>query len=194
MDPDEIRFKQQELHIERWKLFLSILMSIVLLGLTWMVDNAVKERGAYLERQNQILHEKQKIYAELGKKLNIIYVYISDIGDYRKYEPLQIIDMKREADRQFWSYRPYWSDRTESYYNDFLNAAFLTYVGHARDAKIKSTRNQKEAAFGSTWNSAWNDHFTGERTPDATDKYYNLVSSLLEDTVSVQVRKIYPPD
>ncbi|MDF8360190.1 hypothetical protein [Achromobacter anxifer] len=191
MDADEIRFKQQEIRIERWKLLISILMSLVLLGLTWIVDNAVKERGAFLERQNQILREKQRIYSNLGSNLNIIYVYVSDIGDYAKYTPLDVIGKKRDVDRQFWSYRPYWSDRTERCYLDFLNAAFQTYVGEAEDARLKASKSQKAKALGPGWQSAWDKHFTGAKDPTIEDRYYSLVSSLLADTVSVEVRTIH---
>ncbi len=107
MDSDEKRFKERELHIERWKVFLSILTPLALLLLTWVVNNAIQERGAALDREKQILSEKQKIYAEMGRRLNIIFVYVIDVGDFRAYKPPQIVDFKREVDRQFFSYRPY---------------------------------------------------------------------------------------
>lgn len=190
MDADEIHFKRQEIRVERWKVLISALMSIVLLGLTWIVDSAVRERGAQLDREKQILQEKQKIYAKLGIDLNIIYIYVSDIGDYRSFKPLEVIAKKRLADRQFWSYLPYWSATTQRHYTDFMDAAFRTFVGVGKDAKLKATRDNKEKAFGEKWKSAWNDHFTGKKDSTVEDKYYKLVSSLLADTVSADVRKL----
>jgi hypothetical protein len=57
---------------------LSILTPLVLVVLTFVVNDAIQQRGAALKREEQILAEKQKIYAEMGKMLNVIYVYVAD--------------------------------------------------------------------------------------------------------------------
>ena len=43
--------------------------SLTLVALTFVINNAVHERGALLKRQEQILAEKQRIYLSLGKEL-----------------------------------------------------------------------------------------------------------------------------
>ena len=74
MDADELRIKEREYKLERWKLLVSTITSLALVALTFVINNALQERGAILKRQEQILAEKQKIYLSLGKELNIIYV------------------------------------------------------------------------------------------------------------------------
>jgi hypothetical protein len=193
VDPEEKVFKERQLGIEQRKVLLSILTPLVLIILTWVVNNAIQERGAALDREKQILSEKQKIYAELGRKLNVIFVYVIDVGDFRAYNPPQIIDFKREVDRQFFSYRPYWSQRTEDGYNEFMKAAFQTYTGAGKPAKIRASRQEKIAAYQfdkRPWRPAWNAYFTEETDPAVSTKYYRLVSAMLEDTVTPGIRKL----
>lgn len=146
MDADELAIKEREYKLEKWKVFLSILTPLVLVALTFVVNDAIQERGAKLKKDEQILSEKQKIYAELGRRLNVFYIYVADVGDFRTYSPPRVVEMKREADRQFFMYRPYWSKATEDRYNDYMKAVFLTYTGAGLPARINASKSQKVAA------------------------------------------------
>lgn len=195
MDADELALKHREHKLEKWKVFLSILTPLVLVALTFVVNNAIQERGALLKREEQILAEKQKIYAELGRKLNIFYVYVADVGDFRSYTPPRVVEMKREADRQFFMYRPYWSEATEKRYSAYMKAAFLTYTGAGLPAKINASRFEKVAAYAVdklAWDATWDAYFTEKTDPEISSKYYALVSSLLADTVNAGIRKLDP--
>ena len=103
--------------------------TLVLVVLTYVVNNAIQERGALLKREEQILAEKQRLYAELGKNLNVVFVYIADVGDFRQYTPVEIVTRKRETDRMFFMYLPYWSEGTEQRYKAYMEASFQTYNG-----------------------------------------------------------------
>lgn len=74
MNSDEILIKDREHNLEKLKIYLSILTPLVLVILTFVVNNTIQERGAKLKINEQILAEKQKIYAELGRRLNI-FIY-----------------------------------------------------------------------------------------------------------------------
>jgi hypothetical protein len=193
MDADEIALKQREHKLEVWKVLLSILTPLVLVALTFVVNNAIQERGALLKREEQILAEKQKIYAELGRRLNVFYIYVADVGDFRSYTPPRVVEMKREADRQFFMYRPYWSEITEKRYNEYMNAAFLTYTGAGMPAKINAFKSQKQAAYDVDklkWDATWDSYFAERSDPEIAKKYYALVSSLLADTVNAGIRNL----
>jgi hypothetical protein len=195
MDADELAIAHREHRLEVWKVFLSILTPLVLVALTFVVNNAIQERGALLKREEQILAEKQKIYAELGRKLNVFYVYVADVGDFRSYTPPRVVELKREADRQFFIYRPYWSEATEKRYNEYMKAAFLTYTGAGLPAKINASKTEKVAAYEVDklkWEPAWDEYFTEKVDPEISSKYYALVSSLLADTVNAGIRKLAP--
>lgn len=191
MDTQELEVKNREHKLEIWKVFVSILTPIVLVVLTYVVNNAIQERGSTLRREEQILAEKQKIYAELGRRLNVFYIYVSDVGDFSSYTPPRVVDMKREADRQFFMYLPYWSEKTEKLYNEYMRSVFQTYNGVGLPAKIKAFKDQKVAAYGASklsWNSSWDSYFLEEVDNDISSKYYSLVESLLADTVNAGIR------
>jgi len=195
MDAEERAIKDREHRLEVWKALLSILTPLVLVALTFVVNDAIQQRGALLKREEQILSEKQKIYAELGRRLNTIYIYVADVGDFRSYTPPRVVDMKREADRQFFMYRPYWSAETEQRYSDYMGAAFRTYNGAGLPAKLNASKTEKVAAYQVdhvAWDPAWDRYFTEEPDPAIGSKYYSLVSSLLADTVNAGVRRLKP--
>jgi hypothetical protein len=191
MDADEILIKKREYIIEICKIVISILTPLVLLALTFVVNDALQRRGEVLKREEQILAEKQRIYAELGRSLNIIYVYVDDVGDFSDYTPDKIVEKKRDSDRRFFMYRPYWSRDTESNYQIFMRAAFQTYNGAGMPAKINASKSEKEAACDISkvkWNPKWDEYFTENKDPEISKKYYALVSSLLADTVRAEIR------
>jgi hypothetical protein len=191
VNADELSIKNREYKLEKWKVFLSILTPVILSILTYEVSVALKKEEAFLKRQEQILAEKQRIYADLGQKLNVFYIYVVDIGDFSSYTPPQIIKFKRDADRQFWMYLPYWSDTTEKRYNDYMNAAFRTYNGPGLPAKINASKYEKIESYkhgGMVWDSGWDEYFT-EKTDSAIKiKYYALVTSLLSDIANAEIR------
>lgn len=193
MDPEELALKVRDHRLEKWKVLLSILTPLVLVALTYVVNNAIQEKGAVLTRQEQILSEKQKIYSDFGSRLNMIYIYVVDVGDFRSFTPIQIVKAKREADQKFFMYRPYWSAKTEQNYNTFMSAAFQVYNGAGLPAKIKTSSAEKVAAYNIdhlSWDNTWDAYFTGAADSEISDKYNDLVSSLLADTVSSGVRDI----
>ncbi len=193
MDKQELEIEYKKLRIEKWKTVLSILTPLILVYLTFIVQSTIKEKEAEFERLQQILNEKQRIYGTLGSDLNRIYVYIADVGDFRQYTPLQIIQKKRESDRLFLTYLPYWTEETANRYTDFMKSAFATYQWSGERAKIRATAYQKQMAYKKdnlTWEDSWNKHFTKERDANYVSAYWKLVESLLADTVSSKVRRI----
>lgn len=195
MDEEEYAMKEREHRLEVWKFYVSILTPLLLLALTFVVNNAIQDRGSRLKREEQILAEKQKIYVDLGQRLNVFYVYVTDVGDFRSYTPPEIIKLKREADRQFFAYRPYWSVNTETLYREFLGAAFATYNGSGKAAKINACKHEKVSAYrvdGLDWNPEWDSYFTETRDPRIEKRYYSLVSALLRDIVNAGVRELEP--
>ena len=193
MDQQQLDIEHQKLGIEKWKTLLSILTPLILVYLTFIVQSTLSEKEAEFSRLEQILAEKQRIYGTLGSDLNRIYVYIADLGDFRQYTPLQIIQKKREADRLFFTYLPYWSKETESSYKAFMDSAFDTYQGAGKRAKIKARSFEKKKAYEIdklAWDDDWDKHFTEERDANYESNYWKLVESLLADTVSSNVREV----
>jgi len=173
-----------------WKIFVSALTPIAIAVLTYFITSSLNVKESMLRKSEQILSEKQKTYSKIGEDLNIIYVYAADVGDYRQFTPNQIIDRKRDADRTFFMYRPYWSGETQNKYNAFMHAAFEMYAGPGLNAKIKTSDVQKKLAFSAErkqWDGAWDNMFTGSADPALEQSYYALVSCFLSDIASSAV-------
>jgi hypothetical protein len=195
MDDREYNLELRKYRQEWWKVAFSALTSVVLIALTFIVQDALHEREASLKRREQILIEKQKLYGDLGQKLNVVYVYIADIGDYKQYTPEQIVQRKRESDRLFFMYRPFWSDKTEEKYKAFMDAAFRTYTGAGLPAQINARKHEKVAAYEADkreWDKTWNKYFTEEPAANIDVLYSGLVGAMLEDVVSGSVRGFRP--
>lgn len=197
MDIDKKELKYRTYRLEIWKALLATLTPIILIILTFVVNNAIQKSGSLLKREeeiaSQISRQKRDIYADLGKKLNIIYIYVQDIGDYSSYTPQKILEFKRQSDRQFFSYFPYWSCETEINYKKFMNTAFKMYNASGESAKIRSYRHEKEKAYENNnkeWNDQWNDYFTESRYKNTDVIYYNLIQSILKDTANAELRKV----
>lgn len=187
MDLDWAKYWQE------WaKVFVSILTPVTIVILTYFVTNALNRQQSDLRKSEQILQEKQKTYANIGNILNKIYVYIKDVGDYRAYTPGEILLLKRDADRLFHAYRPYWSSETREAYYEFISACFRTYTGNGQNAMIRSVTDQKRAAYtidGKKWESDWAPLFTDEVDQIVENKYTVLVELFLNDIADTKLSR-----
>ena len=172
---------------EWWKVGVSILTPIAIAVLTFFVTRALNQREALFRRGEQVLSMKQDAYARIGPKINIIYIFVSDFGDYRNYTPDDVIRLKREVDREFFMFSPFWSQATASAYRLFMDACFETYVGSGKNARIRSTCVVKKSACqldGKAWNPNWDEMFSPAGDRSVHQKYHNLVAGFVGDITS----------
>lgn len=174
--------------MEWLKLAASFLTPLTIALLTYVASRALNERASQLRKGEQLLGEKQRAYAAIGEDLNVIFVFVRDVGDFRRYTPDQIIDRKRSADRHFYMYRPYWSDETEARYKAFVAAAFRTFTASGSNAKIRTLAFEKRKAYeidGRAWDEAWTGCLTEERDGRIDFHYQTLVAAMLDDVITL---------
>lgn len=98
------------------------------------------------EKVYQIKQMRKTIYDELADKLNIIYCYVNDVGDFGEYEPKNIIELKRFVDRRFKVYENLWSPETRQQFDEFVRSCFRHFGGGlGKPAPIQSTIHEKSA-------------------------------------------------
>ena len=178
-DLDERIYRQ-----EWWKIGTSVLTPVAIVFLGFYANNLLEKEKARLDRDVHTIEDKRRVVAELGANLNRVYVYVQDVGDYKAYSPTQIIDLKRQNDRAFYVYCPYWSRKTVEAYRAFDDATFLKYQGVGRDAQIRASTGEKIAGRriqGEVWDPRWNDDFTGSADPQVAAHYGRLATSMLGD-------------
>ncbi|HJQ56970.1 MAG TPA: hypothetical protein VJ890_08695 [Vineibacter sp.] len=185
-----IGWEQKKYIQEWWKIGISAITSVAIVALGFIIQSAITIQGAQLKRSEQILLEKQKIYHILGPSINILYVYVDDVGDFAKYDPPGIIKIKRETDRLFFVYRPYWNpSTTQMLYAKFMDSAFETYTDPAKDAKIRADFGEKKIAAGSAWREEWEkDMFSkAGRDRNIRNTFMKLIEEFLNDIASGEI-------
>lgn len=175
---------------EWWKTAVSVLTPITIAALTFFVTRALNEQQAEHKKDEQVLQLKQTAYARIGPELNKIYVYVDDVGDYRSFKPDDIIAIKRRVDRDFHMYDSFWSKGTAQAYDAFMRAAFETFTGVGKNARLRTISAEKKAAFASdrkAWKPEWDELFTETCNSEIRVKYNALVRGFLDDITSRQL-------
>lgn len=197
MQEDDLKYRMYKLEI--FKAIISAMSPVILVIIGFIINDAIQKSGSLLKKDEassqQISLLKQGVYSDLGEKLNKIYIFVADFGDFRSFTPIDIIDMKRSSDRKFFMYSPYWSCQTEIRYKKFMETAFQTNNGPGVSAKVRTLRFEKQEAYkntGKEWNSDFDNYFTEERDNTIHEKYYLLVDSILRDTANGALRSIIP--
>jgi hypothetical protein len=192
MDAQEFQLEERKLELETRKLkyeriglLTSFLTPVAIVVVGYFIQNAVSQADREWKSGERRAEQREKVYAELGPLLNIIYCYVDDVGDYTRFSPEEVIDKKRSADRLFFTYHSYWSASTKTAYDSFMRSCFeISQGGYATDAKIKSAADQKRAAFakrGIEWKPSWNEAFSPAEGSGTREKYLALVIAFLGD-------------
>lgn len=176
---------------EWWKAGLSVLTPLAIAVLTYFVSTSLNRQQSLIRISEQTLQLKQGAYSDIGAKINKIFVYVADIGDYRSFKPRDVVNFKRESDRQFFMYKAFWSTSTVDAYNQFMETAFITFVGTGTNARINARSSEKRASYsadGIVWDPSWTSMFSEDPDPTIFEKYDTLVSCFLHDIASSTVR------
>ncbi|WP_367154742.1 hypothetical protein [Methylomonas sp. HYX-M1] len=150
------------LGLEAIKVIASVATPIIVLLLgIWAKNIAVDyERRASLN--GRIIERRVEIYEEVKTDINDIFVFLTQVGNWKEFTAQQIVEKKRRVDKTMYTSRPYWSDAAFHAYMDFMNAAFETYTGVAEDAKIRTETWQFEKL--PQWDNAFSRWFSTQPT------------------------------
>lgn len=96
----------------------------------------IRAQAAEQQRKQRIIEQRLQIWNQLGPKLNDIFAYIQRVGAYKDFTPAQIIQLKRDSDKIFNSYQPFFSEKFIRRYNDYMEASFQTFRSEGLDAAI----------------------------------------------------------
>lgn len=85
--------------------------------------------------------------------------YFTFIGRWKLLTPPEVISLKRDLDRLFFSALPLFSEACENAYHEFMSACFATFGNWGDDAQLRTgyvRRRQAQAA----WEPGWERMFT----------------------------------
>jgi hypothetical protein len=181
-----------EINLEVWKIIVSALTPAAIAFAGLYINKAIKTREhklAVLRRKQDI---RKEIYDEIGPKLNQIFCFVCDVGDFGYYEPQHITDSRLQTNTKFKTYKKLWDDKTARVYDQFMELCFdINSGGVGTPAKIRATTYEKEVFFsrvGKEWKPEWNKMFTDPAYKDAVFKAYDsLVEAFINDITSDKV-------
>jgi hypothetical protein len=131
-------------------------------------QRAEQEQAAETTRYSKVIEKRVELWDKIGPALNDIYAYNTYVGNWNNMTADDIITTKRNCDKEFFSYHPFFSKEFSDAYDDFMKASFSMFGGMGVDAKIR-TSGQYRKDSGSP-------RFTG--TPN--DEVYQAYSRILE--------------
>lgn len=149
-----------EFTIEIIKISLGVLtpLAIVFLGI-WVQRIAKRiEQSHWINRT--IIEKRMEIYEKVAPKLNDWLCYFCYIGAWRMVPPTEIIDSKRDLDKEMYLSAILFSDKLLPLYNSLTDLCFETYRGWGCPPLLRSAYERREEAFEGRWEFNWDQHFS----------------------------------
>lgn len=176
--------------LEIIKLLIELLTPAAMLYIGLWFDRRIKEFEHRQWSNQKVIEKRLEVYEKLTPKLNDMMCYFLRIGGWKELSPVEVIDMKRDIDKDAHIYAPLFSPAFLDRYNEFMSLCFATFRGAGMDAALKAEANSyREAYVGldgeSTWQSDWDNCFVeAEEASDRKDVgngYRNLVGLIASE-------------
>ncbi|KAJ9116558.1 hypothetical protein QFC24_006730 [Naganishia onofrii] len=133
--------------------------------LTVLLGGFLLDRRLTLLQQEQwgrqkVIERRIKAYDELAPQLNELYCYFCYVGTWKKLDPPQVVEMKRQLDRNAYISAPLFDESFLPKYNLLLEKCFATFGSWPDDAKLRVFSDRRVLAAGTAWQTQWNRCFT----------------------------------
>jgi hypothetical protein len=181
------------------KTLAAVSVPVVVAVVGYRLNQRIKQWEASQWRNQELIKARLQYYGQLAPMLNDLMCYLTFIGDWKKLTPPEVIELKRTADRLFFSVAPLFSERAVDAYQEFMGACFETYAGWGRDALIRSGFVRRREARGASWNLEWSALFTHAENEGITQSdqtavrngYDRLLGALAKDIELSEARDRY---
>lgn len=88
-----------------------------------------------------VMGEKVRHYGQLSPLLNLIFSYRFRVGDFLDRPPETVLDAKRRADQEFWTFEYLWSDEFRLAYHHFMRDGFSVFGAEGSKARVRADGN-----------------------------------------------------
>jgi hypothetical protein len=174
--------------LEIAKLVISILTPLIIAILAFRFNKTLKRLDKKQWTNQKIVDKRIEIYDKVVPKLNDMLCFYCYIGNWKDLTPNDIIQLKRELDKEMNIYVPLFSETLLHSYNDFIHLCFTAYTGWGHDAKIRSLYGRRKD-HNKTWDDKWIECFD---TNDVIEpkvlrgKYSELMDKFKNDLIIFQ--------
>ncbi|WP_068182329.1 hypothetical protein [Mycobacterium sp. UM_CSW] len=177
----------------------AVSVPIVVAVIGYKLNHRLKLYEASQWRNQELIKARLQYFGQLAPMLNDLMCYLTFIGRWKELTPPDLIAIKRDTDRLFYSVAPLFSLAAVTAYQDFLGACFTTHTGWGTDARICSGFVRRREASREPWLAEWGQLFThqdGDAIPESSmtavrATYDKLLATLVEDVELLQPRDRY---
>ena len=169
--------------LEIVKLVIAILTPIIIAVIAYRFNRVLKRMEKQQWTNQKIIEKRIEIFDLIVPRLNDLFCYFCYIGNWKEFSPIEIINLKRNLDKDVNIYSSLFSTGLTKKYNDFIGLCFDTFTGWGQDAKIKSLYENRKL-YGKSWENDWKKFFNNQGIADVEiikEKYYELMDFLKND-------------
>lgn len=165
----------------------------------YKLNHRLKLYEASQWRNQELIKARLEYFGQLAPMLNDLMCYLTFIGRWKELTPPDVIAIKRDADRLFYSVAPLFSQAAVTAYQDFLGVCFTTHNRWGADARICSGFMRRREASRQPWRVEWEQLFTLQEG-DAIQAnsmtavraaYDKLLATLVDDIELLEPRDRY---
>jgi hypothetical protein len=169
---------------------ISFLTPLAIAVVGFFIQRVLAQQNQNWRIQERLVDKRVEIYQSIAEDLNKIYCYVMDVGTFKDESPDEIIQAKRNVDKNMYMYQAIWPEETFNQFKEYMDSAFATYQGYGEDAKIRATTIEKRSAYkkgDKNWQDDWDKRFTGKRDPEHQPKYKKLMNLISRDLMYLPV-------
>lgn len=171
------------------KTLAAVAVPVVVAVVGYRLNHRLKLWEASQWRNQELIKARLRYYDELAPMLNDLMCYLTFLGRWRDLTPPDVLQLKRDTDRLFFSVSPLFSQRAVDAYQDFVAACFQTFRGWGLEPQIRSGFVHRRDSRPDSWDPSWcqlfthqeNDEVTEEDQAKVRDCYDRLLGALAED-------------
>lgn len=181
------------------KTLAAVAVPVVVAVVGYRLNQRVKQWEASQWRNQELIKARLRYYDQLAPMVNDLMCYLTFLGRWRDLTPPDVLQLKRDTDRLFYSISPLFSQQAVEAYQSFIATCFQTFRGWGLEPRIRSGFVYRRDARPTSWDPSWNSHFTHAENVSVTEDdqgkvrtaYDRLLAALAEDIELSQPRHRY---
>jgi len=169
-------------------LVLAILTPVVFSVLAVRFSRIIKDMKKKQWSNHKIVEKRMEVYGRMAPKLNDLYCFYCYVGNWDRIMPEDILELKRDLDKDMDTYFSLFSDLLSKKYRGFMLLCFISASGWEHEMKIKSLYELRQQNCVN-WDDKWIPYFDTNNVVEATrikEAYFSLIESFKEELVVFQ--------
>jgi len=167
-------------------MIIAALAPFIIAFLVFRYNRIIKDLNRKQQINQSLVAKRIEVYDRIGPKLNDIFCFFCYNGNWKELTPLEILNFKRELDKDINVSTPLYSKDIGEKYDDFMRLCFVSFSGWEHEEKIKSLYELRQEN-NVEWNDDWIPFFDTNNVVEAVkvrERYDELIASFKKDLSS----------